>query len=292
MDIDDLRALLTVLEHGSFQAAAQATNQPRSSLRRRIDNLEAALGVPLLVRHATGVVPTPSGRMAADRGRALVLEAGALVGAVRKMETEMRVLVPVGFPPHFLALAFGLVRERLPNLRVHWGVHEDPVHAPGPDPDVIFHFGPLPATGAWTSTTLYRTPEHLIASEDWIAEHGTPRDIGDLARHPLLVWKPPGEDGMTLPLRAGGAARITPAFISSDVHLLRCLAATGFGLAYLPDGGLPDPGPALIPVLPDIVGRDQVVRALIPAAVSSLPGGERLLSVIKELAQVMSMMTP
>lgn len=64
MDTDDLRALLLVLDHGSFQAASDASGIPRSSLRRRLENLEATLG-PLLNRQSTGIQATPSGRLVA-----------------------------------------------------------------------------------------------------------------------------------------------------------------------------------------------------------------------------------
>ena len=75
MDLDDLRALISVIDHGSAAAAAAATRTSRTTLRRRLENLEAQVGVPLLIRGTAGAVPTPAGLALAARGRTLVEEA-------------------------------------------------------------------------------------------------------------------------------------------------------------------------------------------------------------------------
>lgn len=287
MDTDDLKSFLLVLEHGSFQAAAEASGIPRSSLRRRIENLESALG-PLLTRQNTGIVPTPSGRLVAMQGRLLVQGATALQSAVRRMETELHVYVPVGVPMQVMAFALQIVRERLPHVRIQWRVFEDPVHALGA-PDLILHFGAIPTSGNWISTTLYRAPERLVASEAYIEEYGMPQTVADLERHALLVWRPPGEDPELLPLFSGASIRVVPQFVSADVHFLRMLAAQGLGIAFVPDGGLPevDPSVRLCHVLAGVVGREQAFKALIPDTVATLPTGERLLDLLRELATLL-----
>jgi Bacterial regulatory helix-turn-helix protein, lysR family len=92
MDTDGLTALLLVLEHGSFQAAAETSKQLRSSLRRRVENLEAELG-PLLIRQNTGMhsdgaigrnarACAGAGRDDTDRGGAAYGHRAACAGAV------------------------------------------------------------------------------------------------------------------------------------------------------------------------------------------------------------------
>ncbi len=288
MDTDDLKALLLVLEHGSFQAAAEASKQPRSSLRRRVENLEAELG-PLLIRQNTGIAATPTGRVVATRGRLIVQDVTTLTAAVRRMDTELIVRAPVGLPPHIMTLALSLVRERLPHIRINWQICENPAFASGETPDLILHFGPPPGSGAWISTTLFRAPERLVASADYVAEKGLPESLEELSQHPLLRWKPPWGEAELLPLRAGGEHRVAPVFVSTDVHLVRCLALAGQGIAYVPDGGVPevDQNVELLPVLAPIVGRDQALRALVPTSLSTLPTGQRLLDVLRELSALL-----
>jgi DNA-binding transcriptional LysR family regulator len=49
MNLDELRALIAVVDTGSMIAASKVTRMPRVSLRRRLDELEARAGVALLV---------------------------------------------------------------------------------------------------------------------------------------------------------------------------------------------------------------------------------------------------
>ncbi|MGB5311463.1 MAG: LysR family transcriptional regulator, partial [Polyangiales bacterium] len=48
MNLDELRAFVAVSETGSIVAAARSLNFARATLRRRLDELEARAGVPLL----------------------------------------------------------------------------------------------------------------------------------------------------------------------------------------------------------------------------------------------------
>jgi DNA-binding transcriptional LysR family regulator len=58
----DLRAFLAVLECGSFHGAADRLNLSQPALSRRIKQLEAVIGAPLLERTTRRVAPTALGR--------------------------------------------------------------------------------------------------------------------------------------------------------------------------------------------------------------------------------------
>ncbi|EJU15037.1 LysR family transcriptional regulator [Sphingomonas sp. LH128] len=60
-DLRHLKYAMLVAEHGSFRRAADATNIPQSTITRRIQLLEAQLGVALFERSKTGARPTYSG---------------------------------------------------------------------------------------------------------------------------------------------------------------------------------------------------------------------------------------
>ena len=68
---------------------------------------------------------------------------------------------------------------------------------------------------------------------------------------------------------ARGSIPCAPWVLSANISLLRRMAADGLGIAFAPDGSLPEEvavGP-LVPVLDGIVGRDEGLRASSP-----LPG--------------------
>lgn len=70
MDLEELRAFLTVVDTGSFLAAADSLGVSRTTLRRRVGSLEARAGVTLLESTSQGAVLTEAGQLLAKRGGA------------------------------------------------------------------------------------------------------------------------------------------------------------------------------------------------------------------------------
>jgi LysR family cyn operon transcriptional activator len=72
MDLTLMRSLLAVAEHGAVTDAAVALGISQSALSRRIDQLEDALGAPVLERMGRGVALTSIGQIALEEGKLLV----------------------------------------------------------------------------------------------------------------------------------------------------------------------------------------------------------------------------
>lgn len=278
MDLEEFRAFIAVVETGSFLSAATSLNLARATLRRRVDALEARAGVPLLERSARGVVVTEAGSLLATRGRHVLQEASALVASVREIGREpvgvLRCGLPVGLPPHGLTPLIGLIHTAYPRLTIHLRHIDDPLADPIDDLDMLLHFGSVSPPGNWLAYEVLRMREWLLASTDYLARRGTPKTLEELSQHDLLAWTPPGEDGHLLPLRTGDPFEVDPMLLSPDVHLLRQCVLAGLGIGFIPDGMLPDPGiepGTLVPVLPELVGRDRPLHLLVPAALANLP---------------------
>jgi DNA-binding transcriptional LysR family regulator len=276
MDLEEFRSFLAVAETGSFLAAATALGVARATLRRRVDALEARAGVPLLERSARGVVLTEAGAVLAARGRSVVQEATALVASVREIGREpvgvLRVVLPVGLPPHLLTPLFAAMRRAYPRLSLHLRTCDD-LAGLLDDVDLAVHFGP-PPPGPWLAYELVRLREWLVAGADYLARRGAPARLEDLAGHELLSWCAPGEDGRLWPVVGGEPLEVEPALVSPDIHFLRQCAIAGHGIALVPDARVPDPGVpdgALRPVLEHLVGRERTLHAAVPAALAGLP---------------------
>lgn len=288
MDLEALRAFLAVVDSGSFVAAATALRGSRATVRRRVEELEARAGVPLLHRTENGATPTAAGTLLASRGRGLLAEASALFSAVREVAESpsrtLRVVLPVGLPPRLLSLLFGLLRGAQPELQLHVRVAEDPLALLLQDVDVALCFGDEPHEGPWVSREIVRVPERLVASPSYLAAHGVPGNLEELQRHVLLMWEGPERRGPFLPLRAGGEVAVTPSLVSSDLHTLREAASDDLGILFTVDAPLPSAlvaGPELIPVLDEEIGRERVLRVVMPAA---FPDIRRILAVLERVA--------
>lgn len=261
--------MLAVLDHGSLAGAAERLSLPRSTLRRRLDRLEAWVGAELFHRGAHGATPTPTARALAEEARPLLDQLHRLPERLARgsqaTADHIHLLVPPGLPPEVLTIGLRLARDTLPSLRLELSPGE--IDAAGlPDGvDVAFHFGPTPPRGPYRTRVLARMPERLLASPALLARLGTPRTLDELRERPLLCWRPPGSSGRLLPLLAGGFVEVEPLLVSSDIHAVRLAAQAGMGIAFLPDGELPlglgvD---GLQPLLEDLVGDECALRLVI-----------------------------
>ncbi|MDC0743906.1 LysR family transcriptional regulator [Polyangium mundeleinium] len=287
MDLEELRAFLAVAEAGSFLAAATSLRMPRATLRRRIDQLEARAGVLLVDRTRDGVSLTEAGKLLAARGRLMVQESNALLQSVREAGSEpagvLRVLLPVGLPPHVLIHVLGIARKH-PRLAFRLHFSDDPIAGLMESVDLAFHFGETSPAGPWVSRELMRTRVWLVASREYLARRGTPRSVEELSRHDLLAWESPGDDGRSWPLLRGGTFPVSPLVTAQDIHVIRQFALAGHGIALLPDPGIPDEGlpeGTIVPVLPDIVGRELGFRVVVPAVLSEIPRIKAMLDLLE-----------
>ena len=74
MDLRQLRYLLDVVDAGSVSRAASRLRITQPALGMQIKKLEGELGLPLLVRHSRGVVPTEAGSVLCARARTILRE--------------------------------------------------------------------------------------------------------------------------------------------------------------------------------------------------------------------------
>jgi DNA-binding transcriptional LysR family regulator len=164
------------------------------------------------------------------RGRLIVQEASTLLATVSEIGAApsgiVRIMLPVGLPPHLLTPLFAMVSAGYPRLtfRVRFG--NDPVEGLLEDVDLAVHFGTQSPQGPWISHEPLRVRVWLIASKDYLARRATPRSIEDLAGHDLFAWEVPGEDGHRWPTKTGGTFNVTPRLLSPEIHwLCQCVIA-------------------------------------------------------------------
>jgi LysR family nitrogen assimilation transcriptional regulator len=85
LELRQLRYLVRIVELRSFTKAAEELRISQPTLGEHVRNLEADLGVQLLIRHSRGVEPTEAGLLLAQRGR-------KILGEVADVQQELRAL--------------------------------------------------------------------------------------------------------------------------------------------------------------------------------------------------------
>lgn len=125
-----LETLLAIAEEGSFTGAADALNTVQSNVSEQVRQLEAELGVPLLVRSRKGAHPTEFGAVVLERARRVDRELEAMLAdlsMLRGLESGHARLGVVGTASRWLVpdLVADL-HDRAPGvrLRVNEGASE------------------------------------------------------------------------------------------------------------------------------------------------------------------------
>jgi LysR family transcriptional regulator, hca operon transcriptional activator len=123
MELRHLRYFVAVAEAGGFTTAAKLrlhTAQP--SLSRQIRELEAEVGVQLLIRHARGIQLTAAGRAFLDHARIALAHAETAKEAARRIAYPARPTFALGFltgqEMDWLPEAMNVLRDELPKIEV------------------------------------------------------------------------------------------------------------------------------------------------------------------------------
>ena len=251
MDTEDLRTFVDVADAGGVSSAARRLGVSKSIVSRRLFRLEAELGVQLLARTTRGAALTEAGvtfrehaaRVCAEIDTALetIMPAGELRG-------RLRIAAPLSLGPTHLAPVFAEMARRHPMLHVHASYSDHFVDIIGEGFDCAIRVGYLS-----DSNLIARRvgPVHgkLVASPDYIREHGTPETPDELLAHQALMqgtetWQFIDGD-KTIAIHPQGR------FKADNGTALAAAAVAGLGIAWLPDHlieGYLDSG-SLVPVM-------------------------------------------
>ncbi|RKF45022.1 hypothetical protein BCY88_27910 [Paraburkholderia fungorum] len=121
MDLNSCLTFVTVLECGSFSAAAHKLQIPRSTVSARVASLETRLGTRLLRRTTRQIAPTEDGRsyfeQVAPAIRALREANERAMYSGTALTGSIRISVPLDFPFTVLSKAIASFRASHPAVR-------------------------------------------------------------------------------------------------------------------------------------------------------------------------------
>jgi DNA-binding transcriptional LysR family regulator len=121
MNLGDVRAFVAVAEAGSVNRAAAKLNLTQPAVSRRVQSLEAAIGVALLDRSSKPPTLTEDGRRALAYGRKVLYaidELSLQVGAKGGLRGEFRLGIAPGLADAALGQPLDAVTRIFPNLNL------------------------------------------------------------------------------------------------------------------------------------------------------------------------------
>lgn len=238
MDWDDVRVFAKVVEAGSFTQAARLLDIPKSTVSRRVSELEEHLGARLLQRTTRKLHLTQAGEIYFNRMARVVAEMDEAERAVLELQEEPRGILRLTTPGDLSGTMPELVRDfqhAYPQIQLVVFATQRKVDLVAEGYDLALRAGRV-MDSSLVQRVLYRTSLSLFATNDYLTRYGTLDHPSDLTRHRCLIfsndrirdtWELVGPDGSV-------RVDVQGVLASGDFSLLRGSAALGEGITFLP----------------------------------------------------------
>ena len=279
--LNEIQIFVAIVERGSFIAASSHLKIPKTTVSRKIEELEARLGVRLLQRTTRKMSLTEAGQAYyehCERILAEIDEAERAVGQLAEAPRgNLRVSASFSIGSRFLGRLLPEFLKRYPDVRVNLllsNITEDLVEG---NFDLAIRAGRL-ADSSHASRSLGHFRSRLVASQAYIEEKGMPMRPEDLAGHRALALIPRDERtgrfawtleevcvGRKKP--QGFEAVINPVMVCNDPDPILQATLGGEGIAFVPDLFIAEPLRAgqLVRVLPEWQSAAAPVSAVYPS---------------------------
>jgi DNA-binding transcriptional LysR family regulator len=190
-DLNGLLVFATVVESNSFSEAARKLHMPLSTVSRRVADLENQLGVQLIERSTRKLRLTDVGS-AVFRQAQISIE---LNDAVRDVVDDhlslvtglLRVSAPPSISDSLLAPIIGAFQDMHPRVNVQVFITDRFVDLMAEGIDVGFIVGPLQDPNL-VPRVILRYRHQVVASPQYLKDHGSPEEPEDLLGHRLLAF--------------------------------------------------------------------------------------------------------
>ncbi len=240
-DLNAAFVLVRVVQEGSFRSAARALGMPKTTVSRKVAELEEQLGVQLLQRTTRTLALTDAGAAFVEEAEGAIARLEAAEAAVTELQREprgkLRVTTTVPLGQAFLAPIVVEFLEAYPSVEVMLHLTDRPVDLVAERFDVALRTGAL-ADSTLMARLVVSGGFRVVASATYLAEHGTPKTPSELTGHSCVRFTKLGSAVRTTwPFGKGKRAVEVPVsgrFVSDDFVSLRTAAERGLGIARLP----------------------------------------------------------
>jgi len=241
-DLNDTLIFVKVVEHGSFISAARALRLPKTTVSRKVQDLETRLGAQLLHRTTRKLGLTEAGNIYFEHCNRIARELDEAESAVGQLQGGprgwLRFTAPYSVGITWIAPLLGEFHARYPEVRLEMVLTNEPLDLIAKEIDVALRVGNLPDSNLVARRlSVFRT--QVYASPDYIARHGEPLHPDDLQHHrTLAMQKSRRNGGYAWTLSDGEAAveyRVDPVLVANDPAALSGALLCGEGLMLASD---------------------------------------------------------
>jgi DNA-binding transcriptional LysR family regulator len=188
----ELSSFVAVAETLSFSRAGERLNRDATAVSRRLGALEARLGVRLVERTTRSVTLTEAGRTYLERAREILRQVDeadreATLHATGEPRGHLRLALPDSFGRLWLAPLLVEFLRAHPRITIEAEFSNRFVDIVGERFDLAVRLGEL-GDSRLVARRVCARRRLLCAAPGYLAQHGSPRQPEDLARHACLVF--------------------------------------------------------------------------------------------------------
>lgn len=238
-DLNDALIFAKVVEQGSFIAAAKHLRLSKTTVSRKVQDLERRLSARLLNRTTRKLSLTEAGAVYFDYCNRIARDLGEAEKAVHHLEESprgwLRVTAPFTMCTEFTSVLVRDFRQLHPQVRIELVLSNERLDLVANQIDVALRVGPLPDSSL-VARRLARHRSYVYASEAYLARHGEPRTPAELASHAILA-KAMDRRGQRYVWQLHNSAsqetaevEVDPVAIANDPFALRGMLEDGQGI--------------------------------------------------------------
>jgi DNA-binding transcriptional LysR family regulator len=190
---NDLQYVLAVARLGSFLKGAKLLETNQSTVARRIQRLENALGTKIFDRHAHGMELTPSGQILFDKAVAMESITREIDAQLTGLDTEpmgtVRISVTEGLGYLWLTPVIAEFCELYPDIDIEVLTNRDSTDLLARESDIAITLD-RPTGPRLVVSRVAQVKLGFFLSQNYAAKFGVPRSVAELATHGFCDYTP------------------------------------------------------------------------------------------------------
>jgi DNA-binding transcriptional LysR family regulator len=230
-DLNETLIFVKVVEQGSFIAAAKSLGLPKTTVSRKVQELETRLGARLLHRTTRRLGLTEAGSIYHEHCQRIARELEEAESAVSQLQSGprgwLRFTVPYSIGITWIAPLLGQFHAQYPEIRLDMHMGNEKLDLIAGEADLALRVGALPDSNL-VARKLGSLRTQVFASPAYIERYGEPLHPEELQFHRILAMRKPYHTGnsprFTWQLgENGGELRdfpVTPLMTANDMSAL------------------------------------------------------------------------
>lgn len=259
--LNEIASFVAVVRHGGFTLAAKELNEPKSTLSRKVSQLEIRLGASLLIRTTRSIRLTDAGQKFYDQCSRILIEIEEaekqLDSHQKKAVGRVKISAPVEVGTHLLPKIITELADLYPEIQIQLDLSDRYVDLFREGFDLAIRAGEL-KDSSYKAKKLGLSFFSLFASPAYIKKYGRPKAPKDMREHHCIIFSPEFREFPWIVTNKGKKEKLilTSRLQVNSLSMAKNLAVAGAGICYVPNHIVSTclGNNELVPVLSDWIG--------------------------------------